>query len=329
MSYEQLPPGWEFPTATDVRAAARRINGRIHRTPVLRCAALDELFGGRIFFKCENLQRIGAFKARGAMNAVWSLSDEEARRGVATHSSGNHGAALALAARSRGIPSWVVIPEDAPQVKRSSVAREGGTVVSCAPGLAAREAGLAEVVAETGAAVVHPYDDDRVIAGQGTAALELVTDIPGLDAVLAPIGGGGLISGTAIVARGHNPEMRVIACEPAGADDAARSVSEGQRVAVERPDTIADGLRATIGVRNFVIVSRLVDEIVTVTDSAIVEAMRLVWERLRIVIEPSAAVPVAVLQQGSCAAKGAKIGVILTGGNVDLDRLPWGNSAAG
>jgi threonine dehydratase len=327
MTDKELPAGWECPSASAVRAAARRIAHRVHRTPVLRCAALDELFGGRIFFKCENFQRIGAFKARGAMNAVWSLSDEEARRGVATHSSGNHGAAVALAARSRGIPSWVVIPEDAPQIKRNSVARESGTVVPCAPGLAAREAGLAEVVADTGALVIHPYDDDRVIVGQGTAALELMGDIPGLDAILAPIGGGGLISGTAIIARDHNPALEVIACEPAGADDAARSVTAGERVEVERPDTIADGLRATIGLRNFAIVSSLVDEVVTVTDSAIAEAMRLVWERLRIVIEPSAAVPVAVLQQGGYTAKGRAIGIILTGGNVDLDRLPWSESA--
>ncbi|KPK61201.1 MAG: serine dehydratase [Gammaproteobacteria bacterium SG8_31] len=325
----QLPAGWQPPTAADVRAAARTIAGRVHRTPVLHCAALDELVSGRVFLKCENLQRIGAFKARGAMNAVWALSEEEARRGVATHSSGNHGAAVALAASSRGIPSWVVIPDDAPRVKQQSVAREGGEVVPCRPGLAARETGLADVVAQTGAVVIHPYDDDRVIAGQGTAALELLADAPCLDAVLVPIGGGGLVSGTAVVAKDHRASPRVIACEPGGADDARRSFIAGRRIAVDSPDTIADGLRATIGVRNFAMVSELVDDVLTVSDEAIIRAMRLIWERLRIVVEPSAAVPVAVLLEGVYRPEGESIGVILSGGNVDLDHLPWRQSTPG
>ncbi len=324
-----LPDDWQAPTHADVANAARRIMGRVHRTPVLRCEELDALVDGRLFFKCENLQRIGAFKARGAMNAIWSLSEAEATRGVATHSSGNHGAAVALAARSRGIPSWIVIPDDAPDIKRKSVAREGGTVVTCAPGLAAREAGLEEIVAQTGAVVVHPYDDDRVIAGQGTAALELMEDIPRLDAILAPIGGGGLISGTAIAAKCRADSPQIIACEPAGADDAARSFAAGRRIEVPEPATIADGLRATIGLRNFAVVSRLVDAVLTVSDDSIIEAMRLIWERLRLVVEPSAAVPVAVLLSGAYSLAGRTAGVILTGGNVDLDRLPWQRSVSG
>jgi threonine dehydratase len=323
MSDAELP-GWEPPTFDDIRAAARTIARRVHRTPVLSCAALDETFGARIYFKCENFQRIGAFKARGAMNAVWSLSEKEAARGVATHSSGNHGAAVALAARSRGIPSWVVVPEDAPQVKKDSVVREGAIVIGCRPGLESREEGLARIVEETGAMVVHPYDDDRVIAGQGTAVLELMEDVTGLDLVLAPIGGGGLISGTVIAARGLDSAVRVVACEPAGADDSRRSFVAGHRVPVARPDTIADGLRATIGVRNFAIVSRMVDDVVTVTEAGIVRAMRLVWERMRIVIEPSAAVPVAAMLEQACPGEGLSVGIILTGGNLDLDDLPWG-----
>jgi len=324
MTGSGLPEGWAPPTFHDVQAAARTIAGRVHRTPVLTCAALNEILGGRIYFKCENFQRIGAFKARGAMNAVWSLGEQEASLGVATHSSGNHGAAVALAAKSRGIPSWVVVPEDAPQVKKDSVAREGATVISCRPGLAAREEGLRRIVAETGATVVHPYDDDRVIAGQGTATLEFMADVTGLDLVLAPIGGGGLISGTAIAARGLDPTISVVACEPVGADDSRRSFVAGHRVPVEKPETIADGLRATIGVRNYAIVSRMVDDVVTVTEAGIVRAMRLVWERLRIVIEPSSAVPVAAMLEDACRPGGRSVGVILTGGNLDLDDLPWG-----
>lgn len=323
MSVPGLPSGWSPPTLGDIRVAARTIAGRVHHTPVLVCAALDDILGARVYFKCENFQRIGAFKARGAMNAVWSLSNEEAARGVATHSSGNHGAAVALAARSRGIPSWVVVPEDAPSIKKDSVTREGATIISCQPGLRAREEGLRRIVEETGATVVHPYDDDRVIAGQGTAVLELMGDISGLDLVLAPIGGGGLISGTAIAAKGLSPGISVVACEPAGADDSRRSFQAGKRVSVDNPDTIADGLRATIGVRNFAIVSDMVDDVVTVTEHGIIRAMRLVWERLKIVIEPSSAVPVAAMLDGACRPDGRSVGVILTGGNLDLDDLPW------
>jgi threonine dehydratase len=324
MSDTRLPSDWQPPTSEDVLAAARRIAGRVHRTPVVHCSALDALLGGKVFFKCENLQRIGAFKARGATNAVLSLSREDAVRGVASHSSGNHGAALAMAAHDRGIPCWVVVPDNAPIVKRESVAREGATVLECQPGLTNRESALARVVEETGASPVHPYDDDRVIAGQGTAALELMQDVWDLRFILTPIGGGGLVSGTAIAARGEAPDIRVVACEPEQADDACRSFREGRRITIDSPETIADGLRASIGERNFRVVTALVDDVVTVPESAIVAAMRLIWERLRIVIEPSAAVPVAALLEREVRLEGGRAGVILTGGNVDLDSLPWG-----
>ncbi|MDH4029997.1 MAG: pyridoxal-phosphate dependent enzyme [Chromatiales bacterium] len=324
MSAAELPRDWNPPTLDDVRAAAQRIEGRVHKTPVMSCADINSMTGSELIFKCENLQRIGAFKARGAMNAVWSLDEEEAARGVATHSSGNHGAALALAARSRDMASWVVVPDNAAAVKRESVRREGAAVVDCAPGMNNREAALARVVEETGAIVVHPYDDDRVIAGQGTAALELLNSCQDLSMILAPVGGGGLISGTAIAAKGLNPSIKVIACEPAAADDARRSFEQGQRLSMDAPDTIADGLRASLGRRNFRIICDLVDDVVTVSETGIMAATRLVWERMRIVIEPSAAVPVAaLLEEQVPGSSGVRIGVILTGGNVDLDALRW------
>ncbi len=324
MSAAELPRDWNPPTLDDVRAAAQRIEGRVHKTPVMSCADINSMTGSELIFKCENLQRIGAFKARGAMNAVWSLDEEEAARGVATHSSGNHGAALALAARSRDMASWVVVPDNAAAVKRESVRREGAAVVACAPGMNNREAALARVVEETGAIVVHPYDDDRVIAGQGTAALELLNSCQDLSMILAPVGGGGLISGTAIAAKGLNPSIKVIACEPAAADDARRSFEQGQRLSMDAPDTIADGLRASLGRRNFRIICDLVDDVVTVSETGIMAATRLVWERMRIVIEPSAAVPVAaLLEEQVPGSSGVRIGVILTGGNVDLDALRW------
>lgn len=324
MSAVELPRDWSPPTLDEVRAAARRIEGRVHKTPVMGCADINSVTGSELIFKCENLQRIGAFKARGAMNAVWSLGDEEAARGVATHSSGNHGAALAMAARSRDVASWVVVPDNAAAVKRESVRREGACVVDCAPGMRNREAALARLVEETGATVVHPFDDDRVIAGQGTAALELLHSCQDLSMILAPVGGGGLIAGTAITAKGLDPSIKVIACEPAAADDAKRSFEQGQRFTVDAPDTIADGLRASLGRRNFRIISELVDDVVTVSEEGIMAATRLVWERMRIVIEPSAAVPVAALLEDQVpGSRGARIGVILTGGNVDLDALRW------
>jgi threonine dehydratase len=311
------------PDLDSIRRAAVRIKGRVHETPVVSSRSLDEEFGGSILFKCENLQRVGAFKARGAANAVFALSSEDAACGVATHSSGNHGAALALAAASRGIPCWVVVPDNAPAVKAAAVARYGATVVPCEPGLRNREAGLARVLRITGATPVHPYDDYRVIAGQGTTALEFLTQCSALDVLMTPVGGGGLIAGCAIAAKALKPEVRVIGCEPANADDAKRSFESGERVCIDAPDTVADGLRASLGARNFPIILDRVDDIVTVSEAEIIAAMRLVWERLKLVIEPSCAVPVAALMNGAVDPVGRTVGVVLTGGNVDLDNLPW------
>ncbi len=309
-----------LPSLPDVEAAAARIAPWVHRTPVMCCAGLDEALGAKLFFKCENFQKTGAFKARGAANAVFSLSRQRADRGVATHSSGNHGAALAMAAARRGIPAWVVVPSDAPDFKRANVARYGATVVDCEPGLSNRESALAEVAAQTGATVVHPYDDAAVIAGQGTAAMELLEQAPGLDLLVAPVGGGGLISGCALVARAAG--VRVIAAEPAGADDAWQSFRTGRRVRLETTDTVADGLRASLGQRNWALMQALVEGVLRVDDAQIISAMRAVWERMKIVIEPSAAVPVAALLSGRLPVAGRSVGVILSGGNVDLERLP-------
>jgi len=311
------------PTIADIRTAAERIRPYAHHTPVLTCASLDAMVGARLFFKCENFQKVGAFKFRGATNAVFSLSDREARRGVATHSSGNHAAALALAARLRGITAHVVMPRTSRAVKQAAVAGYGGRIVLCDPTLAAREATLARVVAETGATVVHPYNDPMVIAGQGTAALELLEDVRDLGIVMAPVGGGGLLSGTAITVSSLSPQTRVIAAEPAAADDAFRSLKEGRIVPSVDPRTVADGLLTSLGTLTFAIIRERVAEIVTVSEESIVAAMRHVWERMKIVIEPSSAVPLGALLEGTMRAPGQRVGVILTGGNVDLDQLPW------
>ena len=307
--------------AAAVARAAERIRPFIHRTPVHTSRTLDERTGARLFFKCENFQVGGAFKARGAFNAVLALPEAEAARGVATHSSGNHGAALALAAARRGVPAWVVVPRDASGFKRRNIERYGARVVDCEPGLANREARLAELVAECGATVVHPYDDDRVIAGQGTAALELLEQAGGLDMLLAPVGGGGLISGCALAMHEWAPGARVVAAEPAGADDCWQSMQQGRRVRLEQVDTVADGLRASIGARNWELISRLVDEVVRVEEAEILAATRLAWEVLKIVIEPSCAVPLAALLSGRLEARGQRVGVVLSGGNVELDDM--------
>ncbi|MBN1671367.1 MAG: pyridoxal-phosphate dependent enzyme [Kiritimatiellae bacterium] len=311
------------PTIADVRAAAQRIGPYVHRTPVLTCTALNAMCGAELFFKCENFQKAGAFKMRGATNAVFSLSREEAAKGVATHSSGNHGAALSRAARCRGVPAYVVMPVNAPEIKKAAVAGYGAEIVFCEPTLQAREEKLAELVGRTGAAFVHPYNDPRVISGQGTAALELCEDIPGLDAVITPVGGGGLLSGTATAVRALSPRTRVVAAEPEQADDAFRSLRAGKIVPAEKPDTIADGLRTSLGSLTFAIIRQHVEEIVTVSEQAIVEAMRHVWERMKIVVEPSAAVPVAALLGRHQRFSAKRIGVILSGGNVDLSRLTY------
>lgn len=311
------------PTIDDIRRAAERIRPLAHRTPILTCSAIDELCDAEIFFKCENFQKVGAFKFRGAANAVFSLSDDEAARGVATHSSGNHAAALALAAGLRGIPAHIVMPDNAPQVKKDAVAGYGANITFCQPTLQAREETLAEVLKQTGAELVHPYDDDRVIAGQGTAALELCVDLPDLDVVMAPVGGGGLLAGTAIAVSATSPTTKVIAAEPANADDAFQSFQAGRIIPSNNPRTIADGLLTSLGKRNFPIIQTGVSAIVTVSEPAIVDAMRLIWERMKIVVEPSGCVPLAAIRSGRLDIPGRRIGVILSGGNVDLARLPW------
>jgi threonine dehydratase len=312
----------DLPVAADVVRAAARIAPYIRRTPVLTSSGLDAQTGATLFFKCENFQSSGAFKARGAFNAVMSLDDASAGRGVATHSSGNHGAALALAAARRGIPAWVVVPTDASAFKRGAIARYGATIVDCAPGLASREASLATLAAQCGATVVHPYDDNAVIAGQGTAALEFIAQVGTLDILLAPVGGGGLVSGCALAARATSPGARIIAAEPAGADDCWQSMQAGRRVRLEHVSTIADGLRASIGARNWALISRHVDEVTRVEEHEIIAAMRVAWERLKIVIEPSSAVPLAAILAGRVPVAGKRVGVILSGGNVDLGALP-------
>ena len=310
-------------TLTQIREAHDRIRDKVHRTPVVTSETLSALAGAQLFFKCENLQKIGAFKARGAANAVFSLSEEAAQHGVATHSSGNHAAALARAARLRGIPAYIVMPKNSPKAKEDSVKRQGGKIEFCEPTIQAREATAARVVAETGAAFVHPYDNVDVIAGQGTATLELMEDIPSLDVILCPVGGGGLISGTAIAAKGLEPGIRVIGVEPIGADDAYRSFKSGALQNVANPETIADGLRGKLSERTFALIQKHVDDIIPVSEASIIQAMRSIWEVLKIVVEPSGAVAYAALIDGKVEAKGLRIGIILTGGNLDLDELPW------
>ncbi len=306
-----------------IRTAHERIRPHIRRTPVLTSPALDAAVGAKLFFKCENLQQIGAFKARGACNAVHSLSEGDAARGVVTHSSGNHGAALAWAARGRGIPAWIVMPDNAAKVKQDAVRELGGRIRFCEPTVPAREAMCAAVQAETGAELVHPYDDWRVIAGQGTAALELLEDVPDLDAIVTPVGGGGLLSGTAIAAKGLNPTIRIFGAEPAGADDAFQSLMSGHIVPQTNPRTIADGLRSSLGEKTFVVLARMVDGIGTTSEEAIVRAMRLMWEKVKLVVEPSSAVPLAAMLENKLPTAGMRVGIIISGGNVDLNRLPW------
>ena len=312
-------------TLADIRAAHERIRERIHRTPVLTSTTLDQQSGGALFFKCENMQKGGAFKARGATNAVFSLSDAEAARGVATHSSGNHAAALSRAAKLRGIPAYIVMPNNVPKAKRAAVERLGGKIVFCEPTIAAREAAAAKIIADTGATLVHPYDDLRVMAGQGTATLELLEQVADLDTILCPIGGGGLISGTAVAALSLKPGIRVIGAEPAGADDASRSYQAGKRIPLTQANTIADGLRGSLSDRTFAEIRSHVADVVTVSEDSIVAAMRAVWEVLKIVIEPSGAVSYAAIVENKVDVRGRRVGIILTGGNLDLDKLPWTN----
>lgn len=310
-------------TLNDIRQAAERIRPYIHRTPVLTSENWNRRAGAQIFLKCENFQKVGAFKFRGASNAVFSLSPAQAARGVIAHSSGNHAQALALAARMRGIPAYIVMPNTAPQVKKDAVQSYGGQITFCAPTLEAREQTQAEVIARTGAIEIHPYNNESVIAGQGTAALELLEEIPDLDVILAPVGGGGLLSGTAIAATETRPSLRVIGAEPEQADDAYRSLQAGVILPSHNPTTVADGLRTSLGTLTFPILRQRVEQIVTVSEAAILEAMRFTWERVKIIIEPSAAVPLAALLERKIDLCGLRVGVILSGGNVDLSKLPW------
>ena len=312
-----------YPTIADIHAAAARIKTFIHRTPVMTCSGINEITGKHLFFKCENLQKVGAFKFRGASNAILSLSDEEAKHGVATHSSGNHAAALALAARMRGIKSYIVMPDNSPEVKKKAVQNYGGEIVYCDSNLESREKTLQKVIEQTGAAVIHPYNDYRVITGQATAALELLEDVADLDIVMAPVSGGGLISGTALSVHYVSPKTRVIAAEPSGADDAFRSLQSGKIQPSAHPDTICDGLRASLGTLTFPIIQKYVSQIVTVSDESTLKAMRLIWERLKIIVEPSGAICLGALIENKVHLKGKRIGIILSGGNVDLGSLPW------
>jgi threonine dehydratase len=305
--------------------AHERVRPRIHRTPVLTSESLNGLASALLFFKCENLQKTGSFKIRGATNAILSLRDEEARRGVVTHSSGNHAAAVACAAHWRGIEAFIVMPKNAPAVKCRAVEHYGGKITFCEPSVKARSETAAKIQAETGAVLVHPYDDDRIIAGQATAAKELLEEVPELDAVLAPVSGGGLLSGTCLGAKGTRSNVRVYGCEPERADDAYRSLTSGKLQALETSDTIADGLRASLAPRTFAILQKHVDGILLVSEAEIVATMKLVWERMKIVIEPSSAVAVAPMLRGSGptemgmgAASKPKIGIIVSGGNVEL-----------
>lgn len=307
----------------DIRRAAARIAPYVRRTPVLRCTSIEDIAGAELYFKCENFQTVGAFKFRGAVNAVFSLEQDEIARGVATHSSGNHAAALTRAAGLRNGRTTVVMPENASAAKRAAVLHYGGAIVSCAPDQHSREQALARIVAEQGCMPIPPFDDYRVIAGQGTAALELLDQAKGLDAILAPVGGGGLLSGSAVAVSGVSPGTRVFGAEPAAVDDAYRSLRAGRILPVETTDTIADGLRTTVGKLTFPIIQAHVAGILCVEEHEIIAAMRLVWERMKILIEPSAAVPLAAVIRESRTFRGQRVGVILSGGNVDLDALPW------
>ncbi len=313
----------DLPVYADVVKAHEIVQKYAHRTPVLSSSGINKMVGAELYFKCENFQKVGAFKFRGACNAVFSLSEAEAAHGVGTHSSGNHAAALALAASMRGIAAHIVMPINAPDIKKKAVAGYGANITFCKPTQEARESTLAAIIAETGATEIHPYNNFNVIAGQGTAAKELIEDKGEFDILLAPVGGGGLLSGTAITTKHLLPGCRVVAAEPAGADDAYRSFQSKTRVPSVEPKTIADGLLTSLGERNFAIILDKVDDIVTVSEENIVAAMRLIWERMKIVIEPSSAVPLAAILEKKVDVQNKKVGIILSGGNLDLGSLPF------
>lgn len=307
-------------TKEDIIAAHDRIRSHIHRTPVMTSAGIDEMTGAKIFFKCENFQKVGAFKARGAMNAVLSLSPEERAKGIATHSSGNHAQAIARAARVVNVPALIVMPSTAPKIKKNGVLGYGGKIFECEPTLQARETTLAEVIKRTGAAEVHPFNNEAVITGQATAAKELIEETPRLDYLLAPVGGGGLLSGTLLSAKYFSPETKVIAGEPEGADDTYRSMQSG-KIEASQANSIADGLLTSLGDKTFPIIRDHIDEVITVSDEEIIKAMRIIWERMKIIIEPSCAVPFAAILKKKEKFAGKNVGIILTGGNVDLEKV--------
>ncbi|MCE7057481.1 pyridoxal-phosphate dependent enzyme [Algoriphagus sp. AGSA1] len=313
----------EFPSLAAIEAAHERIQPFIHRTPILTSSAINEIAGCEIFFKCENFQKVGAFKARGAANAVMKLSDVQKSKGVATHSSGNHAAALARAARVAGVPAYIVMPSNAPDVKKKAVEGYGGEIIECEPNLKARETSLETVVKKTGAIFIPPFDYMDVIEGQATCALEFIEDQENLDIIMAPVGGGGLLAGTALVAHYLNPSIQVIAAEPKGADDAFQSFHAGRRISQTKTNTIADGLLTSLGELNFELVKEYVADILLASDPQIVEAMRMIFERMKIVVEPSCAVPLAALMANQDTFRGKKVGIILSGGNVDLGKLPF------
>ena len=307
------------PELHDLLTAHKKIQTYINKTPVLTCSSLNEKTGAQLFFKCENFQKVGAFKFRGATNAVLSLSEDEASRGVVTHSSGNHAAALALAARNRGITARIVMPSNAPQVKKDAVENYGGIITLCEPNLKSRESTAQKIIDETGAIMIHPYNNYQIIAGAGTAALELMEEVPNLDYIIAPVGGGGLLSGTALSAKYTNPKIKVIAGEPKNEDDAYRSVNAGHIIPQNSPVTIADGLKTSLGEKTFPIIQKYVDEIILVTEEEIISAMRYIFERMKIIIEPSSAVPFAVLLFQKLPIQEKKVGIIISGGNVDFE----------
>ena len=311
------------PRASDIREAFEHINPFINKTPVLTSGTINKLLNTKIFFKCENFQKVGAFKARGATNALMQLDDHILGKGVATHSSGNHAQALSWAASLRKCKAFIVMPSNSSRVKVEAVSSYGGKITFCEPTLAARESTLAMVLKVTGASEIHPYNDRRIITGQATAALELIEEIPDLDLILTPVGGGGLLSGTALAAHYFSPNTKVIAAEPEQANDAYLSFKEKKFIPSVNPDTIADGLRTSLGSITFPIIMKYVDQIITVSEPSIVSAMRFIWERMKVLIEPSSAVPVAALLEGKIGADNKRIGVIISGGNVDLDHLPW------
>ncbi len=313
----------KIPGFDDIIIAHQRIGGFVHHTPVFTCSSINRITGARLFFKCENLQKTGAFKFRGACNAVLSLTDEQASHGVGTHSSGNHAAALALAASLRGIKAQIVMPSNSPEIKKTAVAGYGGMITYCEPTLESREKTLQIVADQTGIEIIHPYNNCNVIAGQGTAAKELLEDFPNLDVVMCPVGGGGLLSGTALSVKSLSANCRVIAAEPSGADDAYRSFKAGYIIPSLNPNTIADGLLTSLGEINYAIISQKVDDILTISEESIIEAMKLIWERMKLIIEPSAAVSLAALLENKNRFQNLQIGIILSGGNVDLRKLPF------